>query len=133
MRKPLFYHFRPIILASQINQKIMFFQSRFLELLFLICFQFCLKNCRIWDPSKIQWAPKWHQKSTKWRPKAEKSGPPLSKFSEPYFHETMVITVPLGHRGFYKRSLFRWRLANCRFLLRFAVLCFIQPFHHFLK
>ena len=31
----------------------------------------------------------------------------------------------------FKRSFFRWRLANFLFLLRFVVLCFIQHFHHF--
>ena len=32
--KTSFYNFRPLILASKINQKIMFFQSRFLDLFF---------------------------------------------------------------------------------------------------
>jgi hypothetical protein len=37
-RKPLFYHFRRLILASEIDQEIMFFHSRFLDFLFLIFF-----------------------------------------------------------------------------------------------
>ena len=42
----------------------------------------------------------------------------------PAFHETIVITVPLGHRGL-KKYMFSTRLAHFLFLLRFFVLCVI--------
>ena len=38
MRKLIFYNFRPLILAPKIDKQIMFVQSRFLDLLFLIVF-----------------------------------------------------------------------------------------------
>ena len=52
MRKPLFYHFRRLILASEIDQEIMFFHSRFLDLLFLIFFNLFQKLSILGPPSK---------------------------------------------------------------------------------
>ena len=71
MRKHLLYNFRTLILASTIDQTILFFQSRFLDLFFLICFQIFFKNGKCGDPFKIRWAPKWQPKLTKWRQKVE--------------------------------------------------------------
>ena len=64
MRELLFYHFRPPILALKVNQQIMFFQTRFLDLIFLICLRL-FKCSQFWDRFKIQWAPEWHHKSSK--------------------------------------------------------------------
>ena len=58
MRKPLFYHFRPLILASEIDQEIMFFHSRFLDLLFLIFFRFFSKTVDFGTPFEIRWGQK---------------------------------------------------------------------------
>ena len=52
MRKPLIYSFRPPTLASKINQQIMLFPTRFLDLSFLICFQSFLKMVDLGTPSK---------------------------------------------------------------------------------
>ena len=71
MRKHLFYNFRLLILASKIDQQIMFFKSRFLDLLFLICFILFFKMVDLGTPFKIRWAPKWQPKSTKWRQTVE--------------------------------------------------------------
>ena len=49
-RKPLSYYFRPPILASKINQTIMCFQNRFLDLLF--SFLFLIKMIDVGTPSK---------------------------------------------------------------------------------
>ena len=69
MRKPIFYNFRPLILASKIDQHFLFFQSRFSDLLFLI-----FQKCSILRPPfKIRWDPKWHPNQPKWHPNARKS------------------------------------------------------------
>ena len=49
IRKPIFYHFRPSILASKTNKQLMCFPIRFLDLIFPICFQFVSKYL-IWGP-----------------------------------------------------------------------------------
>ena len=64
MRKPLFYNFRPLVLASKINQQIMFFQSRFLDLIFL-------ETGRFGDPLQNPMGSKMVSKSTKWRQTSE--------------------------------------------------------------
>ena len=53
MRKPLFDHFRPLILALKINQKIMFFQSRFFDLFFFV-FRIVSKMLVLGTPFKIE-------------------------------------------------------------------------------
>ena len=60
MRKPLFYNFRPLILASKIDQQILFFQSRFLDLLFLIffCFDLFEKWSILGTPFEVRWGQK---------------------------------------------------------------------------
>ena len=66
MRKPLFYNSRPSILESEIDQKLIFVQTPFLDLIFLIlCYLF--QRGPLENPvgakmgSKIdQAAPKWH-------------------------------------------------------------------------
>ena len=65
MQKPLFYNFRPFILASKFNQRIMFFQTSCLEVDILISL-FFIKGS-FWDPFKIQRAPTRDRQSTKWR------------------------------------------------------------------
>ena len=40
--------------------------------------------------------------STKWRQNDDKFLVLLAAFFEPNFHETIVILMPLGHRGFEK-------------------------------
>ena len=64
MRKPLFNYFRPLIFASKTNQQTMFFQSRFLDLIFLTLFRFVLNNGRFWDPLEnpvgAKMTPKFH-------------------------------------------------------------------------
>ena len=67
MWKLLFYNFRSFILASKMDQRIMFFQSRFVDLLFLICFRLFFKMVDFETPFKIQWDRRWQPKSTKWR------------------------------------------------------------------
>ena len=64
MRKHLFYHFRPPSLASKIDQIIMFFLSRFLDLL-------VSKMVDVGNPFKIRGGQKWQPKSTNWRQKVE--------------------------------------------------------------
>ena len=59
MRKPLFYHFRRLILASEIDQEIMFFHNRFLDLLFLIFLSFFFsKTVDFGTPFEIRWGQK---------------------------------------------------------------------------
>ena len=74
MRKPLFYNFRPLILASKIDQQIMFFLSRFLHLLFLICL-IVFKNGRFGDPLENPMGSKMVPKSAKWCHKSQISSP----------------------------------------------------------
>ena len=70
--KTSFLHFRPLKLASKIDRTIMFFQSRFLDLLFLIFLKFIIRKWSILGPPfKIRWDPKWQPKLTKWRQNVE--------------------------------------------------------------
>ena len=59
-----FCNFRPLILASKIDKTIMVFQSRFLDLPFLIVFQIYFKNDRfrdtLQDPMGAKKVPKLH-------------------------------------------------------------------------
>ena len=64
MRKPLF---RRLILASEIDQEIMFFHTRFLDLLFIIVFWFFFLNCWFWDPLLNPMGAKMAPKSPKLR------------------------------------------------------------------
>ena len=80
MRKRLFYNFRPLILASEIDQTTMFFQSRFLDLLFLIFVRCFSKIVDFGIPFKIRWDPKWQPKSIRWRQNAR-----ISKCRYAYF------------------------------------------------
>ena len=66
-----FYYLTPLISASRINQKILFFQSRSLDLLFLISSKICFKNGRYWDPHQNPMESKTASKSTKWHWKVE--------------------------------------------------------------
>ena len=124
MRQPLFYHFRPLILASKFNHQIMFFQSSFLELLFLIVFIF-FRNGRFWDP---------HSKSD-----GIKNGCKIYHVVEMLYNFLFPATASFqtvfsrNHSNYlslwdivaFERSFFRWRLATFLFLLYFFVLCFI--------
>jgi hypothetical protein len=105
MRKPLFYSFRPFILASKNDQQIMFFQSRFLDFLFHIFLDFFQNWSILGPPSKSDGIQNGNQN----RPSGAKMleilsvGMPTLRFVfKPCFHETIVILVPLGHRGFQK-------------------------------
>jgi len=79
----------------------MFFSKPFLVFFFNVYFFFD-KNDRFGGPSKIRWVPKWRTKSAKWCHNG------TGKFTvrlfcfKPCFHEAIVITVSLGHRGFKK-------------------------------
>ena len=61
MRQPFFYHFWRLILASEIDQEIVFFHSRYSDLLFLIFFVFFSKTVDFGTPFEIRWGQKWHQ------------------------------------------------------------------------
>ena len=63
MRKPPFYHFRPLVSASKFDQQIMFFLSRFLDLLFLICFWFFSKMVDFGNPIRNPMGSKMAPKS----------------------------------------------------------------------
>jgi hypothetical protein len=82
--KTLFYHFRLLILASKINQQIMFFQSRFLDLVFLIFFDF-FQKWSMFEPLQNPMGSKMAPKSTKWRKNAEKTYARCSLVSNPVF------------------------------------------------
>ena len=108
MRKRFIYHFRPPIWASKINQQIMFFPTRFLDLIFLICFRFVSKTVDFGTPFEIQWAPKWDPKSTNWRHIVKTSMSCSTGgmfFSRPAFPVTIVITAPFGPNCFLKAIL----------------------------
>ena len=103
MRKPLFYNFRHPILASKINQQIVFLPTRFLDLMFLICFRFVSKTVDLGTPFKIQWAPKWDPQSTvfcKLSKRCMKRSAGGGFYSRPAFPETKLTTVPFGPSGF---------------------------------
>ena len=71
MRKPLSYNFRPPILASKINQQIMFFPTRFLDRIIFI-FYFFFKNWSIVGPLQ-------HPMRTKAAPQIRQVAPKLRK------------------------------------------------------
>ena len=117
MRQHLFYNFRPPILASKANQQIMFFPTRFLDLICL--FDFFQKLSIVGPPFKIQWALKWDPKSIIFaeNSKSSKSFCGGGGFdSRSVFPETIVITVPFGPSAFLK-IIFRCRLAHCLFIV----------------
>ena len=98
--------------------------------LLLILFAGMSKNLDLGTPFKIQWAPEWYPKSTKWLQQTEKKYQGGQLFREPRFHdETIVITVPLGHRGFFK-YIISMEIGSFSVMLRFVVLCFIQHVYH---
>ena len=105
MRKPLLYHFRPPILASNINKKQGFFQPVSWTSFFHLLFEFVQKLSILRPPLKIQWAPKWNPKPTNFE-KVSKSCINLSEWrwfvSRPAFPETIVITMPFGPNVFLK-------------------------------
>ena len=80
----------------------MFFQSRFLDLLFLFFSFYFFKNCRFGDPLQNPMGSERAQKNDQWAPEGGKKHKLLAHFCAPCFHETIVITVPLRHRGFFK-------------------------------
>ena len=102
MPKHLFDRFRPLILASKFNQTIMFVQSRFLDLLFRICLYSFFKNGRFGDPLRNPMGPKMAPQIDHVAPNIAiaKKLIPRGHIRDPGFHETIVITVPLGHRVF---------------------------------
>ena len=61
MRTPLFYHFRPLILASKIDKQIMLFSSRFLDLLFSFFPNIFQNMVDLGTPFEIRWGQKWYQ------------------------------------------------------------------------
>ena len=131
MRKPLFNHFRHLILASKINElKIMFFQSHFLDLLFLICFQFCFKNCRNWDPFKNSVGARMAPKIDQVAPKSWKAIFALGNISWTLFSRSYSINRAVGTSWFLKGHLFDGELLIFCLCLRFVVLCFIQHVYH---
>ena len=77
----------------------MFFQSRFLDLLFLIVLSVFILNDRFGDPLKNPMGAKIASK--KKNNINHGFSMIIKQFCfEPCFHETIEITVPLGHRGF---------------------------------
>ena len=109
---------------SKIYQHIMFFQSRFLDLLFLIIFRIVSKIVDFGHPFKIQWGQTWRPKSTKGRQKTQTKHKYQLTFALPVFTKPKELLCRWDIVAF-KRSLFRWRLANFLLSLRFFVLCFI--------
>ena len=131
MRKHLFYHFRPLILAS----KSCFFKQ-FLEPPFCYFFQICFKNCRFWDPLQNPMGAQIVPKSTKWRQNAEKTLWLMLLWAvlfQTLFSRNNSNPCAVGTSWLLKGLFVRWRLANCLFLLRLFVLCFIQHLHHLKK
>ena len=78
------------------------FSDPFLGPPFSRFFQVCSKNGRPRDPLDIQWAPKWHPKTPQWRQNAENKHKMVRFVDAPAFHETTIITMPLGPSGFQK-------------------------------
>ena len=77
----------------------MFFQSRFFDLLFLLLYIFSKMvdlGAPIRNPMGVKMATKIDQAA----PTIAKNLIVQRQLRDPGFHETMVITVPLGHRGF---------------------------------
>ena len=67
IRKHFVYHFRPPILASEINQNIICFRVPFLDTTFLILCYFSQKMITLGGgASKNLLAPKWDPQSTEW-------------------------------------------------------------------
>ena len=93
-------------------------------------FFFFSNNGRFLDPLRNPKGSKMAPQIDQWAPKGANNLIVQRHFRDPSFHETMVINVPLGHRGF-ERSLVRLRLAHLLFWLRSFALCFIQHFLSF--
>ena len=105
MGKPLFYHFRHLILASKIDQTIMFLLKPFLGphfskkkniIIFIFIFQ---KWSILGPPSKSDGVNNGTQIDQVVQILRNFLFPGTASF-QPCFHETIIITVPLGHRGF---------------------------------
>ena len=94
MRNILFQHFWPLILASKTNQQIMV-----LKAISWTSFFFS-NNGRFWDPLRNPMGSKMALQIDQWAPKGANNLIVQRHFRDPGFHETMVIKVPLGHRGF---------------------------------
>jgi hypothetical protein len=103
MRKPSFTHFRPLILAPKINKKTYVFKAVSWISFFLFVFRFFSKTIDLGTRFEIRWGQKWYQNRPSGAKHLNKSygGCSFGPFCfKPCFHETKVITVPLGHRGF---------------------------------
>jgi hypothetical protein len=103
-RKPHFYHFRPPILASKIDEQIMFFRDILLDLIFHHFMWYYAKKCDFWTPFKLQGGPKWRPKSQqiqKMCPKTS-SGAHPSVFQEPIGFTRATCIAPTSD---FKRFL----------------------------
>ena len=129
MRKHIFYHFRPFILASKIDKQIMFFQSSFLDLLFLNLFKIFLKNDRFGDPLQNPMGAKMAPKSIKWRQKIEKSKMSGTKHGfVPVFFQTLFSQNPSNPCAVGTSWLLKGHFFNVHWLIvcfRCVSLCFV--------
>ena len=80
----------------------MFCSGLVFGLLFLLFFQDDAQNFDFGTPRGIHLGPKCHPESAKWQQKAPTKHKISTLLAHPCFHETIVITVPLGHGGFRK-------------------------------
>ena len=121
MRKPFFYHFKPLILVSKINHKIMFFSKPFLGPVFSHLFSIFFKDGRFGDPlqnpmgvkmvAKIsQVVPQWHRQVYR-----------APFFFKPCFHETIKQILCRWDIVAFKRSFLSMEIGY--FYVFVAFLC----------
>ena len=75
MRKPLFYLFVPLGLASKIYQMLVFFLETFLVIVFSYFVLILYEIAPFLDPFEIEWGPKGHQFWHHWHRKGSKGDP----------------------------------------------------------
>ena len=101
-RNACFHPSSPLIFTSIFHQNIMFFQERFLDLIFLCFFQNFTGKVRFWHPCWTQPGPQWRPKSAKIR----KNGLPktLRRFTfraqmiRPFFQRAQSAPDHIFHR-----------------------------------
>ena len=117
MRKPLFYNFRSLILASKTDKQIMFFQSNFLDPLFLIFFEL-FQKWSFWGPLQNPMGPKTASEIYQMVPKRRKS-------------RRRVPETTLRPRRHHTR--FKPRFGSQRFCFWSVLVCYISVFSSRLK
>ena len=103
MRSVVCYHIKPSILVAKINTisccfKAATWTSFLMFWVVVVCLFYFFKNVRFGDPLQNLVDAKTPRKIVKWRQNVEKK----VHISEPFFHETIVIIMPLEPSGFEK-------------------------------